>query len=104
MSLTVVRTEPLQPAQQFLASHPQIEDQAPRWARQIQFTSVQDTRAAFTYWFIDDKFEVEENWEYDASQGLTYGVQTYMEDEPGITSKDDALLDLVTHYIEGKDQ
>ena len=87
---------------QFVASHPVIVDSAPPWARSIEVLEIlDDGSGAYFYVFKDERFEVTESWYIQADGSLVYGHNN--DDEPEITSYDDALLELVTAYIEGKE-
>lgn len=90
-------------AEKFLEAHPVIIENAPKWARAIEFTEIfEDGEAAFFYVFDDEKFEVLESWYIETDGTLTYGHNS--DDEPEISCKGDALLEMVTTYIEGRGQ
>ncbi|GAA1250802.1 diaminopimelate decarboxylase [Microbacterium phyllosphaerae] len=86
-------------AARFCDTHPALIENAPRWARHIIFTEISDDGGAmFRYEFQDDKFTVIEQWRVAADGSLIYGLNN--DNEPEILCHDDALLDLVTAYID----
>lgn len=90
-------------ASQYLEAHPENGAKAPAWARSVDSYEVfEDDQATFAYVFADDKFEVREAWYVETNGSLTYGLNN--DDEPEITCYGDALFDIVSNYIEGKNQ
>lgn len=88
-------------AEKYLEAHPAISENAPSWARAIEFTEIfDDGEAAFFYVYDDEKFEVLESWYVETDGTLTYGHNDG--NEPEISCKEDALLELVTEYIEAR--
>lgn len=84
----------------FVTANPAIVENAPAWARVIEIVEVfEDGSGSFFYVFDDDKFEVVENWYIESDGSLTYGSNN--DDEPEISCKGDALLEMVANYIEG---
>lgn len=85
---------------EFCRTHPQIEANAPRWARVIEFIEIFDNgEATFRYYFDDEKFTISDWWFVESDGSLTYGDQP-IDDEPEISCKDDSLLEMVTTYVE----
>ncbi|WP_309690279.1 hypothetical protein [Microbacterium foliorum] len=77
-----------------------IIDNAPGWARRIIFTEISDDGGArFRYEFEDERFTILERWEVTPDGSLTYGLNS--DDEPEISCKGDALLEMVANYIDG---
>lgn len=84
----------------FVSANPVIAASAPAWARIIEVVEAwEDGSGSFFYVFDDEKFEVVENWHIESDGSLTYGSNN--DDEPEISCKGDALLELVANYIEG---